>query len=141
MTKVEFTSFVEQTLKDVVRFAEQYTGKSLPRDISFRWLSRTQLITDGIVETIVNRVFVDEDHIYPCVDIGVGDLSEDGTPVIVANVAGYSPCPFQENWTGRKGPFVFIIGQPFLNRVAGKAEVYDGKFFQFLIPDMKNLKK
>ena len=120
MTKVEFTAFVERTLEDGIRFAEEYTGRSLSRDIRFRWFSQSQPISDGVVETIVNKVFVDDDHIYPCVDIGVGDLSEDGTPIIVANVAGYSPRPFQKNWRGRAGPFVFIIGQPFLDKVAGK---------------------
>jgi hypothetical protein len=139
-TKGEFTVFVKQTVEDVIQFAERYTGKTLSRSIGFRWITQAEPIREGIAEAIVNGVYVDEDHIFPCVDIGVGDLSEDGTPLIVASVAGYSACPFQKNWTGREGPFVFIIGQPFLSRLAGK-EVDSNESFQFLIPDMKNLEK
>jgi hypothetical protein len=117
---MEFTSFVERTLEDVIRFAEQKSGKSLPRTMEFRWFTQKEPIHEGIVETIVNRVYVSEDHIYPCVDIGVGDLSDDEKPIIIANVAGYSPRPFQKNWTGSDGPFVFIVGQQFLDKIARK---------------------
>ncbi|SRR6185437_2800700 len=137
-TKDEFTLFVEHALEEVIRFAERYTGKTLSRKIAFRWLGQHEVIREGIIETIVNRVFVDEDHIYPCVDIGVGYLSSDGDPVIVASVAGYGPRPFQKNWTGRDGPFVFIIGQPFLS---GRADVDTSGAFGYVIPDMKNRRK
>jgi hypothetical protein len=112
-SKGEFTAFVRRTLKEVIQLAETHTPTVLPRKMKFRWLGHDALIDEGIVEEIVNRVYVDEQNIYPCVDIGVGDLADDGSPIIVANVAGYSPRPFQKNWTGREGPFVFIIGQPF----------------------------
>lgn len=49
---------------------------------------------EGIVEAIVSRVWVDTENIYPSVDIGVGNLTEDGSPIVVANVAGFSPRPF-----------------------------------------------
>jgi hypothetical protein len=87
-------------------------------------------------------VYIDESHIYPCVDIGVGDLLEDGTPLIVASIAGYSPRPFQKNWTGRDGPFVRIVGAPFLNKAAsGKpGKPVDAKaIFGYITPDMKKL--
>jgi hypothetical protein len=112
-TKAEFTALVERTLQEVIQFAEDYTGTILPRKMKFRWLDQDAVVDEGIVEAIVNRVYVDPENIYPCVDIGVGDLAHDGSPIIVANVAGYSPKPFQKNWTGREGPFVFIIGQPY----------------------------
>jgi hypothetical protein len=48
----------------------------------------------------MRRVFVDEDHIRPCVDIGVGDLLDDGTPVIMANVAGYRQGRFRRTGLG-----------------------------------------
>lgn len=118
MNKSEFRAFVERTLEDVIRFAELRTGTTLPRDIEFRWFSQKDTIHEGIVDAIVERVFVGEDQIYPCVDIGVGDLTDDGRPIITANIAGYSPRPFQKNWTGSDGPFVFIIGQ----RAAEKLE-------------------
>jgi hypothetical protein len=140
MTRAEFTLFVERTLEQVIQLAEQHTGKTLPRKIGFQWLGRDETIWLGVVEAIVNRVYVDEEHIFPCVDIGVGDLSTEGNPVIVANVAGYPACAFQKNWTGREGPFVFIIGGPFLAKIEGK-KVQSGEAFRFLIPDMKNLQK
>jgi len=107
--------------------------------MKLRWLGHDALIDEGIVEAIVNRVYVDQENIYPCVDIGVGDLSDDGSPIIIANVAGYSPRPFQKNWTGREGPFVFIIGQPYLDKLAGNYSP-SNRAFGFITPDMKNLK-
>jgi hypothetical protein len=121
MTRAEFTSFVERTLENVIRYAEQKTGKALSRNIGFRWFTQKEPIREGIVETIVNRVYVGEDQIYPCVDILVGELLDDGTPIITANVAGYSPRPFQKNWTGTDGPFVFGIGQRLLDKLAPKS--------------------
>lgn len=141
MTREEFTHFVETTIEGVICLAEQKCGKTLPRRFAFRWLGLSQpLITENPVAHIVERVFVDEDRIYPCVDIGVGDLLEDGSPLIVASVAGYPPRSFGENWTGRQGPFIHIIGAPFLNRMAGKpnASSADG-IFSYCIPDMQNL--
>jgi len=139
VTKTEFTLFVEQTLEDLIRLAEDYTGKTLPRKAAFRWMGKEELVREAIVETIVGRVYIDEEHIYPCVDIGVGDLLEDGTPIIVANVSGHSARPFQKNWTGRDGPFVRIVGSPFLNKIAGK-KVDTGAVFGYVIPDMKKPK-
>ena len=138
--KPEFTAFVERTLQEVIQFTEDYTGTILPRKMKFRWLDQDALVDEGIVETIVNRVYVDPENIYPCVDIGVGDLAHDGSPIIVANVAGYSAKPFQKNWTGREGPFVFIIGQPYLDKLAGRHSP-SNRAFSFITPDVKNLKR
>ena len=142
MTREAFTQHVEETIEEVICLAEQKCGKTLPRSFAFRWLGHSQpLITENAIEHIVQRVFVDEDHIFPCVDIGVGDLLDDGSPLIIGTIAGYSPRPFGDNWTGRKGPFIRIVGQPFLNRMAGKptGSSVDG-VFSYVIPDMKNLK-
>lgn len=142
MTRQDFARFTGETLEDVILLAEQKCGKTLPRRYVFRWLGRAQpLIVDDVVQHIVDRVFVDEEHIYPCVDLGVGDLLEDGSLLIVGSVAGYPPRPFGENWTGREGPFIRIVGAPLLNRVAGKPvkSSTDG-IFSYIIPDMQNLK-
>jgi hypothetical protein len=141
MTREEFTRFVEKTVEEVICLAERKCGKELPRSYVFRWLGRSQpLITANVIEYIVQRVFVDEDHIYPCVDIGVGDLLEDGTLLIVGSVAGYSPRQFGENWTGRQDPFIHIIGAPLLNRMAGKPTGSStDDIFGYIIPDMQNL--
>ena len=67
-------------------------GETLPRKYSFRWLGRSHpVVEQNVVEHIVERVFVDEEHIYPCVDLGVADLLEDGSLLIVGNVAGIWP--------------------------------------------------
>ena len=80
---------------------------------------------------------MDEEHIYPGVDLGVADLLEDESLLIMGNVAG-TPQPFGHNWTGREGPFVPIVGLPLLNRMAGKPSRCspDGTF-AFFIPDLK----
>ena len=118
MTRDEFKQFVAETLEGVIQLAEKETGKALPRKIAFKWFSQTPpALREGIVEHITDRVFIDEENIYPCVDIGVGDILDDGTVVIHANIAGYSPRPFQKNWTGRDGPFVHIIGQNVIDKL------------------------
>jgi len=78
-TKADFAAFVERTLEEVVQFAEEYAHTVLPRKLKFRWLGHDAQIDDGIVEAIVGKVYVDPENIYPCVDIGVGDLSDDGS--------------------------------------------------------------
>jgi hypothetical protein len=140
MKREEFAVFVERTIEEVIGLAEAKSGKTLPRNYSFRWLGRSQTtVSANVIEHIVERVFVDEDHIYPCVDIGVGDILEDGSLLIIGSVAGYAPRPFGTNWTGRAGPFVHIVGAPFLSRTAGKPTQvsWDG-IVGYSIPDMKN---
>ena len=119
MTKDEFKQLVTDTLEDVIKGAEREIGTTLPRKIAFEWLfQKSEPIREGIVEHITDRLFIDEDHIYPCVDIGVGDILDDGTVLIRASIAGYDPAPFQKNWTGRDGPFVYIIGKKVLDKYA-----------------------
>ena len=139
MNREEFAAFVATTLEDVILLAEQKGGKKLPRKFAFQWLTgrSSSRVTENIVEHIVERVFVDDEHIYPCVDIGVGDLLEDGSPLIVGSVAGYAPRPFGKNWTDREGPFVHVVGQPFLDRLAGK-QVRPSEAFGYIIPNMND---
>jgi hypothetical protein len=138
MNREEFSTFVSAVLEDVVLFAEEKAGRKLPRAFAFQWLGRSNpRITENVVEHIVKRVFVDEDHIYPCVDLGVADLLEDGSLLIVGSVAGHSPRPFGRNWKGREGPFIPIVGISFLNKMAGVKDSFSpGKAFAFITPDM-----
>ena len=138
MNREDFAAFVARTLDDVIQLAEEKCGTELSRKIAFRWLGRSHpVVRDNIVEHIVERVFVDEEHIYPCVDIGVGDVLDDGTLLVVGSVAGYAPRPFGQNWTGRDGPFVRIVGGPFLNKTAGKKDSWSpDKPFAYITPDM-----
>lgn len=140
MKRSEFVKFTASTLEDIVVLAEENCGKALPRKLAFRWLGRSNpLVTENIAEYIVQRIYVDEEHIYPCVDIGVGDLLDDGSLLVVASVAGYAPRPFGKNWTGRDGPYVRIVGQALLERIAGREEHSspDG-IFGFITPGIKN---
>jgi 4-amino-4-deoxy-L-arabinose transferase-like glycosyltransferase len=56
-------------------------------------------LTNAMRPTANQRVSYREDHIYPCVDIGVEDILDNGTVVITARTAGYEPRPFEKNWT------------------------------------------
>ena len=137
MNREDFAAFVAKTLDEVILLAEDQCGKELTRQIAFGWLGHLDaVVSENIVEHIVERVFVDQEHIYPCVDIGVGDVLEDGTLLIVGSVAGYTPRPFGQNWKGRDGPFIHIVGGPFLNKMARKKDSWsDGKPFSFITPD------
>lgn len=141
MKREEFAAFVERTIEDVISLTEEKCGKTLQRKYAFRWLGHSHpTVFDNVVEHIVERVFVDEDHVYPCIDIGVADLLEDGSLLIIGSVAGYAPRPFGPNWTGRMGPFVHVVGQPLLNRIAGKETKWSAEgTFGYIIPDMKKL--
>ena len=120
MTREEFKQFVERTLEDVIQLAETQAGKPLSRKIAFRWFTQdSEPIRQDIAEHITQRIYLDEAHIYPIVDIGVGDILADGTVLIQAIIAGYSPRPFQKNWTGRDGPFVYMIGQNAFDKLSG----------------------
>ena len=104
MKREEFTTFVQSTIEEVTRLAEEKSGHQLSPKYAFRWLGKSQpIVTENIVEHIVDRVFVDDEHIYPCVDLGVGEILEDGSVLLVGSVAGYPPRPFGTNWTGRIG--------------------------------------
>lgn len=118
MTRESFQIFVEKTIEEVIKLAEKETGKSLSRKIAFRWFNQKERpITDNIPLKITEKVFIDENNIFPCVDIGVGDILEDETLVIFANIAGYSPRPWGLNWKGIEGPFIYIIGNKFLEKI------------------------
>jgi hypothetical protein len=139
MTREEFTAFTEGAIEDALQLAEERVGKQISRNIAFKWLgSEEDPIRDGIVEAIVGRVYQDDEHIYPCVDIGVMDLLDDGSPVIMAAVAGFAPRPFCKNWTGRDGPYVRILGNAFVLKALGQ-EYHEGKFIGFSLPDMARL--
>jgi hypothetical protein len=123
MTKEDFKIFVKKSLEEVIQLAERKSGKSLSRKIAFQWFSqKTEPIKENISQHITDKVFIDEKHIYPCVDIGVGDILEDETLVIFANIAGYSPRPWGINWQGKEGPFIQIIGHQFLNKIRKKID-------------------
>ncbi|MEZ0225347.1 MAG: hypothetical protein ACAH83_12400 [Alphaproteobacteria bacterium] len=112
MTRDEFKAHVTATIEYVIRHAEQKIGRALPRRYCFNLFhaSTPPIPEEAVVDFITDRVYIDSENIYPCFDIGVGDLLDDGRVLIVGNRAGFAPGPWQKNWTGRDGPFVPIIG-------------------------------
>jgi hypothetical protein len=122
MQRDAFLALTKRSLEEAILLAEETAGRTLPRRVAFQWLGRNHpRVTEGIAEYILERVYVDSDHIRPCVDIGVADLLEDGSLLIVGIVAGYEACSFSKNWKGREGPFIYIVGAPLMARMAGKA--------------------
>lgn len=111
MKREEFKAFVAGEIENVVCFAEEHTGRRLPREYCFRWLTRPELYCEDIPEVITQAVYEDENHIRPCVDIVAEDLLEDGRLLIHGSIAGYAPAPFGKNWAGREGPFIYGVGQ------------------------------
>lgn len=137
MNREEFSTLVSTALEDAVEFAEEKAGQKLLRRLAFQWLylSNSRL-TENIAEEIVKRVFIDEEHINPCVHLGVADILEDGSLLIVGIVSGHAPRPFGANGTERQGPFVPIVGISFLNKLAGVKDSWSpDKLFSFITPD------
>jgi len=123
MNREEFSAFVSTALENAIQFAEEKAGQKLPRRFAFLWLDRlNSRVTENIVEEIVKRVFIDEEHIHPDVNLGVVDLLDDGSLLIVGIVADYPP-PRRfgpnPNHKGCEGPFVPIVGRSFLNKLVG----------------------
>ncbi len=121
MTRDEFKSHVAQSIEDSIRLAEQKIGKSLPRQYCYSsfgdiFAKRSPIPQEQVVDALTDQVYVDSEHIYPCFDLGVGDLLDDGRILLTGNRAGYPAKTFGKSWTGREGPFVLIIGQNLLDR-------------------------
>lgn len=117
MTRDEFKAHTIASLEDSIIRLEGIIGVALPRDLAFQWLTEPDscYFDDEVIEGIVARVYVDEDHIWPCVDIGPSKILPDGRLLIVATRAGHPPRPFGMNWTGRMGPYVLVYGGDFVN--------------------------
>lgn len=143
MNRAEFSTFVSMALEEAILFAEDKAGQKLPRTFSLQWLGRSERATENIVEHIVERVFIDEEHICPDVDLGVCDLLEDGSLLIVGIVAGYPhPRPFGRNSTGSEGPFAPVVGISFLNKLVGVNDTFSpDKPFHFIRKSMAKDRK
>jgi len=115
MTKQDFIIFVDKALGQLIQYAELHANKNLPNEIEFKWaiLNDDQLITgrNKIINSIVEKVFLSETEIYPCVDLIVDSISDDNKLIIIGRIAGFSPRPFQKGWSNRPGPFIYGINQ------------------------------
>jgi hypothetical protein len=110
MTRDEFKAHISERVEASIQQCERHIGRKLPRKLAFQWISpKGPRVDVSIEEEICREVFVADDKIWPCVDIGPWQ-EEDGTLVIRAIRAGYPPAPFQKNWQGADGPFILVIG-------------------------------
>jgi hypothetical protein len=129
MNRDDFKRHTASRIEDSIRNAENALGVVLPRETVFQWISpKGEKVSGDIAEEVVRRVFVDENNIYPCVDLGPSDLETDGRLLIGAIRAGYAPRPFGKNWTGADGPFVLIYGEALRKKIAeqrGRADRHD----------------
>jgi hypothetical protein len=114
MTRSGFVAFTESALAEVVALTEAKLGTKFPPGVYLRWWPSAELIRESVCEALVSRVYESENAIRPCVDLGVVEIHEDGTPIVAAVVAGYPPQPFGRNWHGTEGPFIYIIGKELL---------------------------
>ena len=118
MNREDFKAHVEVTIEIVIQQAEKRVGQQFVRRFCFNWIgAKTEPIPqEQVVDFITQHVYVDAEHIYPCFDLGVGEMLDDGRLLLVGYRAGYPPCPWGKNRTGRDGPFVPIMGQKLLDR-------------------------
>ncbi|MCC6795960.1 MAG: hypothetical protein IT366_12655 [Candidatus Hydrogenedentes bacterium] len=109
MTRTEFQSFVEQSIREVLELAEKVLQRELTLAPYLRWNYSSELIKENLAEAITARVYIDSEHIYPCVDLGVGEVDYDGRPILYAIISSHAPEPFGKNRDGRPGPFIYIL--------------------------------
>jgi hypothetical protein len=131
MTRDEFKAHVASSIEASISRLEEILGVPLPRDIAFQWIFGDQQRVYGAaeaIEAITSQVYVDREHIWPCVDLGPHRILSDGKLLIIGSRSGHPPRPFQKNWTGREGPFVLMYGGDFIskNRI--------GKGFRAVVP-------
>jgi len=109
MKKSEFKNFVGKTLKELKLYAELHMDKSLPNDFELEWgFSKNEnrfVGMDNVVDEITTRVFLEENRIYPCVDLVVKEISKENRILIGGRIASYEPREFGPNWTKRIGPY------------------------------------
>jgi hypothetical protein len=77
-----------------VTTAEQRLNRKLPRHYCLSGFGTKEVVPDDTVEFLTNWVFVDESHIYPCVDLFLDELLPDGRLRFRAYRAGYEPCAY-----------------------------------------------
>jgi hypothetical protein len=118
MTRDEFKAHVVETIEGIIREAERRVGQSLSRNYCFNWIGAKSepIAQEQVVEFITQQTYIDADNIYPCFDLGVGDILDDGRLLLNGYRAGYPPRAWGKNWTGRDGPFVPIMGQLFIDK-------------------------
>lgn len=113
MTRNEFKKHIEKTLSELKLYAELHSGKELPNDFEFEWHFAERIKAtgkDNVTELIAEKVYLDENKIYPCVDLIVEKVTNENRILISGRIAGYEPREFGKGWSNRPGPFIYGIG-------------------------------
>jgi len=120
MSPDAFRKHVIERIEASIEHAERELGRALPRELAFQWNpgEAPRFYGGEIADEIVRHVFVAEDKIYPCVDLGPAEVLADGKLLIIGLRAGYPLAPFGKNWHGDDGPFILIYGQRLADQVA-----------------------
>jgi hypothetical protein len=116
MKKEDFKQFVEISIDELLQHAQKHLRKKLPEQITFQWHidhPQTFFGKKDIIDEITQNVYIDEDRIFPCVELIIQEISP--TQVfLVGRIAGYCPRPFQNSMNGKPGPFVYCINKNLL---------------------------
>ncbi|GAB3168280.1 hypothetical protein [Telluribacter humicola] len=120
MSFEDFIEFVDKSIGELLLYAEVHANKSFSNhELIFEWMSHDPTFIYGrenIVYEITDKVFVNEQEIYPCVDLVI-EKPDSGVSLlkIIGKRAGYAPRPFTIGWSNRPGPFIYGIGNGIKN--------------------------
>jgi hypothetical protein len=117
MTQTEFKKHIEKTLSELKLYAELHAGMELPNDYKFEWQfadKPTAIGKENVIELIAEKVYLNENKIYPCVDLIVEKIDDENRILISGRIAGYEPREFGKGWSNRPGPFIYGIGSKIL---------------------------
>jgi hypothetical protein len=119
MTRDDFKKHVEETIEGIIQEGEKRAGHALPRRYCFGFCNppRVTAEQDQVSEHLAQLVFVDEEHLYPCFDLILDDILDDGRLLFVGYRANYPPRLWGKNHSGRDGPFVRMFSQRFLDKI------------------------
>ena len=117
MRREEFSLFVGKTLGEVKLFTEFHVGAEIKKNLRFSWNIESdnefKVGEDAITKSIVDKIYISENKIYPCVDLFVIDLND--YIEISGRIANYSPRKFQKGWSNRPGPFIYYVNEKLIN--------------------------
>jgi hypothetical protein len=124
MTREVFKTYVDETIESIIQEAERQSGRTLPRRYCFGFIkpSRVTIEQEQVSERLTQEIFIDEEHIYPCFDLILGDVLEDGRLLFVGYRAGFKPRPWEKNYQGRDGPLIRRFSQDFLDKIGVKKD-------------------
>ncbi len=71
MSFEDFYHFVNKTIDELIETAEIYRSTKFDfHEIEFQWVSLPPVLgREAVIFEIMDKIYVDEEHIYPCVDL------------------------------------------------------------------------